>query len=189
MREKILFIDHYDSFSATIVYYFKELGAELRLIKSDEFARVQELDSFDFSALVLSPGPNSPIDYPFTSQCIHHFKGRKKILGICLGHQCINLAFGGKIEALQSPKHGKTTQIYHKNKGIFKDIQSPFKASLYHSLYVSDLAKECEILATDERGVIMALKHKKYQIYGLQFHPEAILSEFGKELLRNFLEL
>ncbi len=187
-RKKLLFIDCLDSFSATIIYYFKELKADVRVLNYFDLKSVKELESLDFSHLVFSPAPNAPKDYALLFEILRHFK-HKKILGICLGHQLIAQAFKGEIATLKSPRHAKIACINFKPNALFKGIKTNFKATLYNSLYVKKLSKELEPLAYDEKGVLMALRHKNLQIYGIQFHPEAILSEHGKKILKNFLKI
>lgn len=187
--KKILLIDNYDSFSYTLAFYFKEMGYEVKVIKNDLFKNVKKLEKFKFSHLVISPGPNSPSEAKLSLKAIKHFKKSKKILGICLGHQCIAELFGGKIAKLPSPHHAKTSPIFFKKDKIFKGLNNGFKACLYHSLYVKKCPKNLKILAYDKDKIAMALRHKKCPIYGLQFHPEAILSKGGKKILKNFMKL
>lgn len=187
--KRILVIDNYDSFTYTIVFYLKELGYKCKVIKGDSAKNAKELERFTFSHLLISPGPNAPSDARLSLKAIKYFKKRKKILGICLGHQCIAQIFGGKVSQLKNPTHGKISTLYFKNDRIFKNLKKHSKICLYHSLHISKMPKNCQVLARDERGVIMAIKHKKYHIYGLQFHPEAILSQGGKKILKNFMRL
>lgn len=187
--KKVLIIDNYDSFTYTIAYYLKELNIDYKIIKNDKYKNVKKLKKYNFTHLLISPGPNSPKQSKLSLKAIKYFKKTKKILGICLGHQCIAYVFGGKISKLKNPTHGKIKTINYKPNSLFKDIKSNFKICLYHSLYVKKISKKCEILAKSEDDIIMALKHKKYDIYGLQFHPESILSQNGKKILNNFLNL
>lgn len=189
MSKKILFIDNYDSFSYTIVMYFKELGFECKVVKNDDFTSVCELDAFDFTHLVLSPGPNAPQDAPLCINALKRYRKSKKILGICLGHQCITHAFGGQVVQQSAPTHAKVVKISCKNEGIFHGLPKRFKVCLYNSLCVGKTGEKLRVLATDEAGRVMALRHKKHQIYGVQFHPEAILSQNGKRILANFMAL
>jgi len=186
--KKILFIDNYDSFSYELVFYLKELGYKCKLIKNDEFLDVKELENFDFSHLLISPGPNSPKESGLSLEAIKYFKDKKKILGICLGHQCIAYVFGAKISKLKHPKHGKISTLKFKKDKLFKKIDKT-RVCLYHSLYVKTIPKELKILAKNKQGIVMALRHKKFPIYGVQFHPEAILSKNGKKILKNFMKL
>lgn len=186
---KVLLIDNYDSFTYNIAQYLKELNANVHVIKNDEFADAKELLNFDYTHLIISPGPNSPKESKLSLEALEFLKYKKKILGICLGHQCIAYYFGGKIDKLKNPKHGKLTRIHFKKHPLFDGCKQGFKVCLYHSLYISKMPQVCEVLARSDEGVIMALAHKSLPIYGVQFHPEAILSEYGKELLHNFLNL
>ncbi|RDU65006.1 aminodeoxychorismate/anthranilate synthase component II [Helicobacter sp. MIT 14-3879] len=185
---KILVIDHYDSFTYTIILYLKELGLDVEAIKSDSFNDAKDIEKYNFTHLLLSPGPNSPRDFPQTLKALDFFKKNKKILGICLGHQCIAYYFGGQISKLKYPKHGKTTRLYFKKNILFRGLKQGFKVGLYNSLFVSKMPKKCKVIAKSKEGIIMALKHKKYNIYGIQFHPESILSQYGKKILQNFIE-
>ncbi|EGG1160488.1 aminodeoxychorismate/anthranilate synthase component II, partial [Campylobacter jejuni] len=175
--KKILFIDNYDSFSYTIIYYLKELGFECKVIKNDAFKKAKELEKFDFTHLIISPGPHSPKESKLSLKAIKYFKKNKKILGICLGHQCIAEVFGGRVSKMQNPMHGKISKLYFKKDPIFKGIKKEIEICQYHSLHISKMPKKCKILAKNSQDIIMAIKHKKYSIYGIQFHPEAILSQ------------
>ncbi|MCR6590866.1 para-aminobenzoate synthase component II, glutamine amidotransferase [Campylobacter insulaenigrae] len=186
---KVLIIDNYDSFTYTIAFYLKELNIKYKIIKNDQFKHPKKLKKYNFTHLLISPGPNSPKESKLSLKTIKYFKKNKKILGICLGHQCIAYAFGGKISKLPNPTHGKIKTIEFIPNPLFLNLNNNFKICLYHSLYVSYTGKKCKTLATDENGIIMAIKHKKYDIYGIQFHPEAILSQNGKEILKNFLSI
>ncbi|MBM0637036.1 aminodeoxychorismate/anthranilate synthase component II [Campylobacter sp. VicNov18] len=187
--KKILFIDNYDSFSYIIVYYLKELGYDCKVIKNDSFKKAKELKKFNFTHLIISPGPNSPKESKMSLKAIKYFKKKKKILGICLGHQCIAEVFGGEVSPMEKPMHGKISKLYFKKDPLFKGIKKENPICLYHSLHISTMPKSCKILAHNSQNIIMAIKHKKYDIYGLQFHPEAILTQKGKILLKNFMEL
>lgn len=187
--KKILLIDNYDSFSYTLALYFRELGYKVRIIKNDSFKRAKDLERFDFSHLIISPGPNSPAESKLSLKAIKHFKKHKKILGVCLGHQCIAHIFGGVVKKLPQPRHAKTSPLLFKKDKIFQGLKSPLQICLYHSLALKKCPKKLKILAYDDRGTIMALKHRKYPIYGLQFHPEAILSLGGKKILHNFMQV
>lgn len=186
--KKILLIDNYDSFTYTLVFYFKELGFAVRVVKNDAFKNAKALENWDFSHLIISPGPNAPSESKLSLKAIRHFKKSKKILGICLGHQAIAQVFGGTVERLPAPRHAKVSPVFFKKDKIFKGLKNGFEACLYHSLHVKNCPKSLKILAHDKNGVVMALRHKKYPIYGLQFHPEAILSEGGKKILSNFMK-
>lgn len=188
-KKRILMIDNYDSFTHILAFYFKELGFKCKIIKNDAFKKAKKLEKFNFSHLIISAGPNSPKESKLSLKAIKHFKKSKKILGICLGHQCIAYAFGGKISKLKSPMQGKSSFLKFKKNKLFKNVKKTPRICLYHSLYVKKMPKNCKILALNSENFIMALKHKKYPIYGLQFHPEAILSQEGKKMLKNFIKL
>jgi len=189
---KILMIDNYDSFTYNIVQYFYELGADVLVKRNDEITveDIKQMD--DIEAIVISPGPCTPNEAGISVQVIKEFKGKLPIFGVCLGHQSIGAAFGGKIVKAKCLMHGKTSMIYHNQKGIFKGIPNPFEAVRYHSLVIdkNTLPEDIEITAwTKEDDEIMGIEHKKYPIWGVQFHPESILTEHGKTLLKNFMEL
>lgn len=183
---KVLIIDNYDSFTYTIAYYLKELNVKYKVIKNDKYKNVKKLEKYNFTHLIISPGPNSPKESKLSMDAIKYFAKTKKILGICLGHQCIAEVFGSKVEQLSTPIHGKVRQIHFKDSKIFKGLKNNFNICLYHSLHVSKISKKCKILAQSEDSIIMALKHKKYKVYGIQFHPESVLSQNGKKILKNF---
>lgn len=189
---KIFMIDNYDSFTYNIVQYFFELGADVIVKRNDEISveDIRKIKNID--AIVISPGPCTPNEAGISVQTIKELKGIYPILGICLGHQSIGAAFGAKIVKAKCLMHGKTSDIYHTGEGLFKDIPSPFKAVRYHSLVIdkNTLPEDIKITAwTKEDDEIMAIEHKKYPIWGVQFHPESILTEYGKKLLKNFMEL
>ncbi|EAI2849191.1 aminodeoxychorismate/anthranilate synthase component II, partial [Campylobacter jejuni] len=166
-----------------------ELGFECKVIKNDAFKKAKELEKFDFTHLIISPGPHSPKESKLSLKAIKYFKKNKKILGICLGHQCIAEVFGGRVSKMQNPMHGKISKLYFKKDPIFKGIKKEIEICQYHSLHISKMPKKCKILAKNSQDIIMAIKHKKYSIYGIQFHPEAILSQQGKKILRNFMKI
>lgn len=187
----ILMIDNYDSFTYNIVQYFYELGQEVLVKRNDEITieDIKRMDNID--AIVISPGPCTPNEAGISVDVIKEFKGVYPILGICLGHQSIGQAFGGKIVKAKCLMHGKTSKIYHNEKGLFEGIPNPFNAVRYHSLVIdeSTLPEDIEITARSDDGEIMAIEHKKYPIWGVQFHPESILTEYGLKLLENFIHL
>jgi len=189
---KILMIDNYDSFTYNIVQYFYELGADVLVKRNDEITVEDIKQMKDIDAIVISPGPCTPNEAGISVDVIRSFKGVYPILGVCLGHQSIGAAFGAKIVKAKCLMHGKTSMIYHNQKGIFKDIPSPFEAVRYHSLVIdkNTLPQDIEITAwTEEDDEIMGIEHKSYPIWGVQFHPESILTKYGKKLLSNFMEL
>ena len=186
----ILMIDNYDSFTYNLVQYLGELGEEL-VVKRNDRITISEMEKLNPDRIVISPGPKSPKEAGICVEAIRHFAGKAPMLGVCLGHQCIGYAFGGKIVSAQKLMHGKTSQISHDGKTIFKGLQNPFPATRYHSLAVEEqsLPQELEISARSEDREIMAIRHKKFIIEGVQFHPESILTEHGKKLLQNFISL
>lgn len=186
----LLVIDNYDSFTYNLVQYFGELGAEMQVVRNDQLT-IEEIELLAPSHICISPGPCSPNEAGISLEVIRHFAGRIPILGVCLGHQSIGQVFGGKVVRADSLMHGKTSSIHHTAKSIFKGLKSPFTATRYHSLVVKkESIPDClEITAETEDGVVMGFQHKEYCIHGVQFHPESILTEFGKEMLSNFLEM
>jgi len=186
----ILVIDNYDSFVYNLVQYLGEMGEELRVARND-MVTLKDIEDMKPEYILISPGPGRPENAGISCELIEHFKGKIPILGVCLGHQCIGQVFGAKIVRASKIVHGKTSLIYHYRKGIFKGVTNPFLATRYHSLivYHRGLPKSLQITAKTEEGEIMGLRHRQYQIYGVQFHPESILTEEGKKILRNFLNL
>jgi anthranilate synthase/aminodeoxychorismate synthase-like glutamine amidotransferase len=185
----ILIIDNYDSFTYNLVQYVGELGGEISVFRNDSIT-ADEVEKIKPTHIILSPGPKRPEDSGVCIDIIKRFSGKFPILGVCLGHQAIGLIFGGKV--INAPKimHGKLSDIYHDGKSIFKGLKNPFKATRYHSLAVDskDLPDELEISAKTQDGTIMGLRHKKYPVEGVQFHPESFLTNGGKRLLKNFLD-
>lgn len=190
MNNKLIIIDNYDSFTYNIVQYIKELGFEPQIFKNDEIT-VSELKKMKFDSIIISPGPKNPDQSGISMDVIAEFYKTKRILGICLGHQCIAQHFGCKIIKSKEPTHGKVSKIYFESDTIFDGIEQGFDATRYHSLIVdNNTISNCIIpLAYTEDKVLMALKHRYYPIYGVQFHPEAILTKYGRELLANFITL
>jgi anthranilate synthase component 2 len=187
---KLLMVDNYDSFTFNIVQYFGELGAEVEVFRNDEIT-LEGIAARKPDRLVISPGPCSPAEAGISVAAIQHFAGKLPILGVCLGHQSIGAAFGGKIVRAQQIMHGKTSEITHIDSDVFKGLPSPYTVLRYHSL-ASERASIPECLAITAQtadGEIMGVRHKTLPVYGVQFHPESILSEHGHALLRNFLEL
>ncbi len=186
---KILVIDNYDSFVYNLVQYLGEMGCELEVFRNDQIS-LEDVDAMNPSSIVISPGPGRPEEAGICVELIRHCAGKTPILGVCLGHQAIGYAFGGEVVSAKRLMHGKTSLIYHTGKHIFRGIPSPFQATRYHSLAIRrDTLPSClELLAWAEEGEVMAVKHKDFYIVGLQFHPESIATQYGKELLRNFLE-
>ncbi|PAF48906.1 hypothetical protein BKH41_04570 [Helicobacter sp. 12S02232-10] len=183
---KIAMIDNYDSFTYNLVHYIEALDQKIDVFKNDGIA-LKDLDSY--SHILISPGFGNPQDAKINMDLIKHYAASKKILGVCLGHQCIAEAYGGKISRLFAPVHGKASIINLLPCALFEGLGSSLMVGRYHSLYVSSLGEELIALAYDNDGVIMALKHKLYDVYGVQFHPESVLSDGGKKILENFLKL
>ncbi|MFH1046603.1 MAG: aminodeoxychorismate/anthranilate synthase component II [Candidatus Omnitrophota bacterium] len=186
----ILMIDNYDSFTYNLVQYLGELGEKLRVFRNDKIA-LEEIARMGPERIVISPGPGRPRDAGISCALIRRFGGEIPILGICLGHQCIGEVFGGRVVRAKRLMHGKTSLIYHNAKTIFKGVKNPLVACRYHSLIVEkkDLPRCLEITARTKENEIMGLKHRTLPIWGLQFHPESILTEEGKKLLKNFLSV
>ena len=185
----MILIDNYDSFTYNIVQYLQELGIEPKVFENDKIT-INELKNLNFDRIIISPGAGNPDTAGISMNIIKEFYKTKKILGICLGHQCIAQFFGGKIEKSTNPTHGKTSKInICENSKLFQNLPQEFKVTRYHSLEVSSLPKELKITAKTQDGTIMAIEHKILPIYGVQFHPEAILTEYGHELLENFIKL
>lgn len=185
----ILVIDNYDSFTYNLVQYLGELGQDLKVARNDKIT-LGRIKSLRPEKIVISPGPGFPKDAGISNDAIREFAGDIPILGVCLGHQCIGEVFGGRVIKALRPVHGKTSNIYHNRKDVFKGLPNPFEAIRYHSLVVERKTfPSClEITAQTKEKEIMGLKHKKYPVYGVQFHPESILTGNGKKLLSNFLK-
>jgi anthranilate synthase component 2 len=182
-------IDNYDSFTYNIVQYFGELGEDVRTYRNDEIT-IEQIEALNPDRICISPGPKSPKDAGISVEVLRHFKGKLPILGVCLGHQAIGEAFGGNVVRAKQVMHGKTSVIAHTGVGVFKDIPSPYTVIRYHSLAIerASLPSCLEVTAWTDDGEIMGVRHKEYDIEGVQFHPESILSEHGHLLLKNFLE-
>ncbi len=186
----LILIDNYDSFTYNLVQYFRELGAELRVFRNDQVT-LDALIALNPSRLIISPGPGEPIaDSGVSVEALRHFNGAIPVLGVCLGHQCLGAVYGGRVARAPRLMHGKTSPVVHNGRDIFAGIPSPFDAMRYHSLLVYDpVPDELEVTATTLEGEIMGLKHRTAPTFGVQFHPESILTEYGEPLLRNFLNL
>jgi anthranilate synthase/aminodeoxychorismate synthase-like glutamine amidotransferase len=185
----ILVIDNYDSFTYNLVQYLGEMGAQIQVVRNDEVT-VPEILERQPDQILISPGPCSPKEAGVSVDTIRQLAGKVPILGVCLGHQSIGYAFGGKIIRAGKLMHGKTSQITHDGKGVFAGLPNPFKATRYHSLVIEkqSLPDVLEVTATSEDGEIMGVRHKTLAVEGVQFHPESILTESGKALLANFLK-
>lgn len=186
----ILVIDNYDSFTYNLVQYLGELGAKLEVFRNDAIT-INRIRKSGAKKIVISPGPGVPKDAGISEEVVRAFGKTTPILGVCLGHQAIGEVFGGRVVQAKRLMHGKTSLIYHNGKSIFKGLRNPFEGTRYHSLIVDKkgFPKELRITAHTKEGEIMGLEHIKYPIYGVQFHPESILTTEGKKLLKNFLEL
>jgi para-aminobenzoate synthetase component II len=186
----ILLLDNYDSFTYNLAQYLGELGCQLEVHRNDKIS-VEEIARRKPERIVISPGPCTPQEAGISIELIEKLAGKFPILGVCLGHQAVGAAFGGKIIRAPQLFHGKTSEVKHDGKGIFQQLPNPFVATRYHSLIVErkSLPKDLEITAETADGVIMGLRHRKYKVEGVQFHPESVLTESGKRLLKNFLSL
>lgn len=186
----ILLIDNYDSFTYNLVQYLGELGEKIEVYRNDQVT-LSQIEKMKPARIVISPGPGTPKEAGISMKVIRHFAGKIPILGVCLGHQAIGEVFGGRVVRARRIMHGKTSEIYHDGKTIYKGLPNPFTATRYHSLIVEkkSLPKVLEISAWTKEGEIMGLRHKKFKVEGVQFHPESILTSSGKDLLKNFLTL
>jgi anthranilate synthase/aminodeoxychorismate synthase-like glutamine amidotransferase len=187
----ILIIDNYDSFTFNLVQYFGELGAEMEIYRNDKITVDQIRNKKNLKKIVISPGPCTPKEAGISKDVIKSFYKKIPILGVCLGHQCIGEVFGAKIVRAKRLMHGKTSMIYHDSNTIFKNISNPFEATRYHSLEIEkkSLPACFQISAWTDQNEIMGIRHKKYPVEGVQFHPESILTKEGKKVLGNFLRL
>ncbi len=185
----LLMIDNYDSFTYNLVQYFGELGQDVHVYRNDEIS-LSEICALKPEKIVISPGPCTPNEAGISLALIHEFAGKIPLLGVCLGHQSIGQAFGGKIIKAKTLMHGKTSLIHHKNIGVFHNLPNPYTATRYHSLVIErETIPDClEITAWTDDGEIMGVKHKTLAVVGVQFHPESILTEHGHDLLNNFLK-
>lgn len=186
----ILMIDNYDSFTYNLVQYLGALGQEIKVFRNDKIT-INKIKKLKPAKIVISPGPGRPEDAGISCGVIKEFAGRIPILGVCLGHQCIGYVYGGRIVGAKKLMHGKTSWVYHNRQGIFRGIPNPFEATRYHSLIVErkKLPHCLEITAWTKEKEIMGLKHKDYSLWGVQFHPESILTKSGKDILANFLKV
>ena len=186
----ILLLDNYDSFTYNLAQYLGQMGEKLEVRRNDQIT-LDEIEAMHPERIVVSPGPCTPKEAGVSVPLIQRFAGRIPILGVCLGHQAIGAAFGGKV--IRAPKifHGKTSQIHHDGKNIFRKLADPFTATRYHSLIVErkSLPRELTITAETDDGIIMGVRHRRHKLEGVQFHPESVLTQSGKQLLQNFLSL
>jgi anthranilate synthase/aminodeoxychorismate synthase-like glutamine amidotransferase len=185
----LLLIDNYDSFTYNLYQYLSELGAEVEVRRNDKVT-LDEIEAMQPAQIVVSPGPCTPNEAGLSCKIIETFGPRIPLLGVCLGHQAIGQVFGGRVIRAPEPMHGKTSLMYHQEQGVFQGLSAPFEANRYHSLIVerSTLPDELEITASTADGLIMGLRHRRYPVEGVQFHPESIMTPAGKHLLRNFLQ-
>jgi anthranilate synthase/aminodeoxychorismate synthase-like glutamine amidotransferase len=187
----ILMIDNYDSFTYNLVQYLGEMGEDLKVFRNDKIT-IEEIETLKPDKIVISPGPCTPKEAGVSVDTIRTFAGRVPILGVCLGHQAIGVVYGGVVCRAHTPMHGKTSMVVHDGRGIFAGLTEPFQAGRYHSLVLSPegLPPELEVAArTTEDGTIMAVRHRTYPVHGVQFHPESVLTNEGRTILRNFLDL
>lgn len=186
----ILVIDNYDSFTFNLVQYFGELGAELKIVRNDQVT-LEQIEALHPERIVVSPGPCSPTEAGISCEVIERFGPRMPILGVCLGHQCIGQVFGGRVVRAARLMHGKTSPILHRGESVLKGLPSPFEAIRYHSLLVEreTLPPVLRVTAETAEGEIMGLQHVTLPVHGVQFHPESILTQHGKKILQNFLDL
>jgi anthranilate synthase/aminodeoxychorismate synthase-like glutamine amidotransferase len=182
-------IDNYDSFTYNLVQYLGELGADPQVYRNDAIT-LEALNALAPERLVISPGPGDPNDGGISNAAIRHFTGRIPVLGVCLGHQCLGAVYGGTVRRAPRLMHGKVSNIHHHGDHLFAGLPSPFEATRYHSLIVEEPLPPClEVTAFTSEGEIMGLRHKDYPTYGVQFHPESILTQHGKAILQNFLDM
>ena len=185
----IAVIDNYDSFTYNLVQYLGELGAQVEVYRNDAIS-VEALEALDPSHILISPGPGDPSDAGVSNDVIRRLGPTRPLLGVCLGHQCIGAVFGGSVVRAPRLMHGKVSPIYHYGDGLYVGVPSPFDATRYHSLIVAEpLPAELEVTAFTKEGELMGLRHRQYPIYGVQYHPESILTTPGKQILRNFLNI
>ena len=184
----ILLIDNYDSFTYNLYQYLCELGAEVSVVRNDKIT-LGQIRNMNPEKIVVSPGPCTPDKAGISNEVVREFGPIIPVLGVCLGHQCVGQTFGGIVGKAGEIMHGKTSLIHHDGEGVFFGIPSPFEAIRYHSLvvYIEDLPNELEVTAWTESGIVMGIRHKEYDIQGIQFHPESIMTQYGKEILGNFL--
>ena len=184
----ILLIDNYDSFTYNLYQYLSELGAEVTVVRNDKVT-LDDVDAMKPQGIVISPGPCTPKEAGISNDVILRFGPTVPTLGVCLGHQCIGDAYGGIVDRAGEIMHGKMSMIHHDGKGVFEGIPSPFQAIRYHSLavFTEGLPDSLEVTAQTDKGIVMGLRHKEYPVEGIQFHPESIMTDVGKDLLQNFL--
>ena len=190
MGPRVLVIDNYDSFVYNLVQYLGELGAD-PIVHRHDARSLDEIFEIDPDAILISPGPGTPDDAGLSNEVIRAFSGRRPVLGVCLGHQCLGQVFGGRVVRAPQVMHGKTSVIHHDGRGVFSGLPNPFEATRYHSLIVErdSVPSVLEISAETDDGIVMGLRHRELAVEGVQFHPESILTASGHDLLRNFLAM
>lgn len=185
----LVVIDNYDSFTYNLVQYFGELGADIRVFRNDQVT-LDEIRELEPTHICVSPGPGDPNDGGVSNDVLRELSPTIPTLGVCLGHQCMGHVFGGEVVRAARLMHGKTSQVYHSGNGVFNGVPSPFNATRYHSLIVEEPLPDClQVTAFTNQGEVMGMRHKEYPIVGVQFHPESILTEHGKLILQNFLDM
>ena len=186
----ILLIDNYDSFTYNLYQYLSELGADVQVLRNDQ-TTIEDISGMDPEKIVISPGPCTPERAGISNDVIRHFGSSRPTLGVCLGHQCIGYAYGGKVAGAGEIMHGKMSLIHHDGMGVFKGLPNPFEAIRYHSLAVfrEGLPEDLQVTAWTDKGIIMGVRHRSYPVEGIQFHPESIMTKVGHDILRNFLEM
>jgi anthranilate synthase/aminodeoxychorismate synthase-like glutamine amidotransferase len=186
----LLLIDNYDSFTYNLFQYLSELGEEITVVRNDHMS-LDEMERLSPERIVISPGPGTPQQAGISNEVIRHFGARLPILGVCLGHQCVGYAYGARVDHAGEIKHGKSSLIHHDGRGVFEGFMNPFPAIRYHSLAVKqDSLPDClEVSAWTDNNIIMGLRHRDFPVEGVQFHPESIMTEVGKDLLKNFLKM
>ena len=186
----LLLIDNYDSFTYNLFQYLSELGEKVIVVRNDKMS-IDEMEKLSPQRIVISPGPGTPEQAGISSEVIRHFGAHLPILGVCLGHQCIGYSYGARVDHAGEIKHGKSSLIHHDGKGLFNGLPNPFPAIRYHSLAVmrDDLPDCLEVSAWTDNGLIMGLRHRQLPVEGVQFHPESIMTEVGKDLLKNFINM
>jgi anthranilate synthase/aminodeoxychorismate synthase-like glutamine amidotransferase len=187
-EKMLVVIDNYDSFTYNLVQYFGDIGGEVKVFRNDMIS-VAELADMQPQQIVISPGPGAPIEAGISKDVITQLGDRIPILGVCLGHQCIGEVFGGRVVRAGRLMHGKTSWVYHNGDALFHNVPNPFEATRYHSLIVEDLPACLTVTGFTEEGEVMALRHREAPIFGVQFHPESILTQHGKTILKNFIEI
>jgi len=186
----ILLVDNYDSFTYNLFQYLSELGAEVLVVRNDKIT-LEEMERLSPEGIIISPGPSTPLNAGISNDVIRHFEGRLPVLGVCLGHQCVGYAYGGRVGYAGEVMHGKSSMIYHDGGGVLAGLPSPFEAIRYHSLAIhrEGLPDCLEITAWTDTGVIMGVRHRQYPVEGIQFHPESIMTKVGKQVLMNYLRV